>query len=77
MEGIRVTGQVTADHQLVARVPSSVPPGEVTILVLPSAEEGITEGEWMAAVAREWEEELADARQDIYTLADGEPLDES
>lgn len=31
--------------------------------------------DWTAAVAREWADELADARQDIYTLADGDPVD--
>jgi hypothetical protein len=32
---------------------------------------------WMAFVAREWHEELSDARQDIYSLADGVPIDGS
>ena len=27
-------------------------------------------------VARQWEDELSDPRQDIYTLADGEPVNE-
>jgi hypothetical protein len=31
----------------------------------------------MAGVAREWADELSDPAQDIYTSADGEPLDES
>jgi hypothetical protein len=30
---------------------------------------------WMELIAREWEEDLADERQDIYTLDDGEPID--
>jgi predicted NodU family carbamoyl transferase len=29
---------------------------------------------WGAAIAEEWHKELSDVRQDIYTLADGEPL---
>ncbi len=30
---------------------------------------------WAAFVAHEWHEELADPREDIYTLEDGEPID--
>lgn len=30
---------------------------------------------WMRRVAPEWSDELADARQDIYTLQDGQPVD--
>lgn len=32
---------------------------------------------WTEGIAREWHDELADPREDIYTLADGEPVDES
>jgi hypothetical protein len=32
---------------------------------------------WMRGVAAEWLDELADARQDIYTLQDGRPVDAS
>jgi hypothetical protein len=35
------------------------------------------ESRWASGVAREWAEDLADPRQDIYTLADGEPVDEA
>ena len=31
-------------------------------------------GFWEWGVAREWAAELADEREDIYTLADGEPV---
>lgn len=34
-----------------------------------------TELIWMQAIAEEWQEELADPREDIYTLEDGEPID--
>ena len=30
---------------------------------------------WAAFIAREWQEELADPREDIYTLEDGEPIE--
>jgi hypothetical protein len=32
--------------------------------------------QWSSGIAREWAEDLADPRQDIYTLDDGEPVDE-
>ena len=35
-----------------------------------------TEDEWLHFSARGLAAELADPREDIYTLADGEPLDE-
>ena len=32
---------------------------------------------WAKGISKEWAEELADSSQDIYTLADGEPVDET
>lgn len=32
---------------------------------------------WMAGVAREWADDLADPRQDIYTVDDGNPVRET
>jgi hypothetical protein len=32
---------------------------------------------WLEGVAREWHDDLADSRQDIYELADGKPADEA
>jgi hypothetical protein len=44
-------------------------------LVLP--EEADDEADtWAAGIAREWADELGDPDQDIYTLADGEPVRE-
>ena len=37
--------------------------------------EGELEAVWMRAIAHEWREDLADPREDIYTLEDGEPID--
>jgi hypothetical protein len=31
---------------------------------------------WTEGVAREWEAELSDPREDIYTMEDGEPVDD-
>ena len=32
---------------------------------------------WAAEIAEQWADELSDVRQEIYTLADGEPVRES
>jgi hypothetical protein len=79
MQSIKVIGEVNAQHRLVADVPESIPPGEVEVLlVVPSPPPGEDDAgrEWSAGVAREWKDDLADPRQDIYTLADGVPVDE-
>jgi len=72
METIRLIAQVDAQHQLLAEVPASVPPGPVTVILIPSHQEEDDAGIWMAGIAREWAAELNDPREDIYTLADGE-----
>ncbi len=73
MNPITVTGQVNDKHLLSAQVPNSVPPGPVTIVVLPTKSEDDAGQSWMVGVAHQWTNELTDKRQDIYTLEDGEP----
>jgi len=77
MQTIKLTGQVDEKHQLTAEVPESVPAGPVTLLIVPASQEDDAGATWMAGVAREWADDLNDERQDIYTLADGEPVCES
>jgi hypothetical protein len=76
MQTIKLMGHVDEHHRLSADAPALVPPGPVEIVVLlsPRPEEADAGAAWMAGVAREWAEDLGDARQDIYTLADGEPV---
>jgi hypothetical protein len=76
MSTIRLLGRVDEHHRLSADVPSSVAAGlvEVTIVV-PSAEEDDAGPAWADGVASEWAAGLADPREDIYTIADGEPVD--
>ncbi len=73
---LKVVGQVDDSHRLSADLPDSIRPGQVEIMVIVPAD---TEDEvaWMRGVAREWRDELSDSREDIYTLADGEPVDGS
>lgn len=78
MQTLKVLGQVDDLHRLSATVPESIGPGPVEILVIvPTLNEEDDHLAWFRGVAHEWEEELSDTRQDLYTLADGEPIDGS
>jgi hypothetical protein len=79
MKAIEIVGDVDRQRHLSAEVPESLPPGPVRVLVLPPETRAADPAadNWMRAVATEWAEELADPRQDWYTLEDGQPLDGS
>lgn len=77
MNNVKVLGRVDENHQLTAEVPDSVPAGPVAILIVPASQEDDAGDAWMEGVARQWADDLKDPRQDIYTLADGEPIRES
>lgn len=75
---IPIRGHIDADHRLSAEVPDSIPPGPVTIWVEPLPQHEDDAGaEWQRGIAREWQAELADTREDIYSLTDGSPVDAS
>lgn len=71
----KITGHVNEQHVLSAQVPDSIPPGPVTIVIIPQAPPEDAPEAWAAGIAHEWADELSDTRQDIYTLDDGEPMD--
>ncbi len=75
MDTIRVDGFVDDNHQLSANVPGSVPPGPVTIWIASNSAEDDAGPAWSYGISHEWAEDLSDPRQDIYTIADGEPVD--
>ena len=50
MNAVKVTGHVDANHQLSAKVPATVPPGLVTVLIVPMPEEDEAGDAWMAGV---------------------------
>ncbi|MGH8175363.1 MAG: hypothetical protein ACREV5_03760 [Steroidobacter sp.] len=79
MKTIDVIGHVDENHRLSARVPDEVAPGPVRLALVLSEDDVEDEagGAWSAAIAREWASELADPRQDIYTMDDGEPADDA
>ncbi len=40
-------------------------------------DDDVTHEEWMAMIARSWADDLNDPRQDVYTLEEGAPEDET
>jgi hypothetical protein len=77
MRAIEIFGDVDRQRHLSAEVPESLPPGPVRVLVPPPETRASDPAAdpWTCAVANEWAEELADTRQDLYTMEDGQPLD--
>jgi hypothetical protein len=83
MKPVEVIGHVDEMHHLSAEVPASVAPGKVKVLVLIPDDSDfewplpdVTEDEWRQFVANGLRTELEDPREDIYSLEDGEPVDE-
>ncbi len=74
MKAVELIGEVDDKHQLQARVPETLPPGPVRIIVL-IPEEDEAGAAWTQGIAREWAAELSDPREDLYTLEDGTPID--
>jgi hypothetical protein len=73
MKAIELVGDIDDQHHLHAQVPEGLPCGPVRLIVLlPDEDEaGIA---WAHGFGKEWSDELADPRQDVYTLNDGQPL---
>lgn len=72
MKAIELFGDIDEQHRLQARVPADLPAGPVRLIVLLPDEDSRSIA-WAQGVAKEWAGELADPRQDIYTLDDGHP----
>ena len=76
MKTLKITGQVDQNGQLRASVPPEVTAGAIElVLLLPEEDDDEFSETWMKFVCKEWAAELADPREDIYTLEDGEPID--
>lgn len=73
MHAIELIGDVDEQHQLRAQVPKDVPAGQVRVIVFLAGEDEAGEL-WASGVVSEWSAELSDAREDIYTLEDGQPV---
>ena len=74
MKAVELVGEVDDKHQLQARVPETLAPGPVRIILL-IPEEDEAGAAWTQGITREWAAELSDPREDIYTLEDGTPID--
>lgn len=73
MNAIELIGDIDDDHRLHAEVPKEVPAGPVRLIVLLPGEDEAG-GMWARGIAADWSAELQDAREDIYTLNDGQPV---
>ena len=75
MKAFEFVAEVDQQHYLHIVLPESTMPGPVRVIVLvPESEEDEAGTLWMRGIAHEWAAELADEREDIYTLEDGEPV---
>ena len=74
MKAVELIADVDEHHRLTATVPSDLYPGRVRVIVIVPEEDEAGEA-WEPGVAHEWAAELADTREDIYTLDDGVPED--
>jgi hypothetical protein len=76
MRALEFVAGVDEQRRLQVTLPEILLPPTVRVIVLvpePGEEDaGIA---WAQGIAREWAAELADPREDIYTLEDGEPAD--
>ena len=73
MNPVRIRGRIDEKRRLSADVPDMFGPGPVTIWIVPAEEDDAGDA-WASGAAEQWADELGDVRQDIYTLADGEPV---
>ena len=76
MRAIGIVGRIDPDHQIRAEAPRDLPPGCVPLTIV-RPDEDESGAFWPWDVSRAWSDDLGDARQDIYPLADGQPVDAS
>ncbi len=76
MRAMSIVGEIDDDHNIRAEAPRDLPPGRVQLIVV-RPDEDEAGAFWPWDVAQAWRDELADTQQDIYTLADGQPVDAS
>ncbi|MEQ1912720.1 MAG: hypothetical protein ABMA15_28150 [Vicinamibacterales bacterium] len=72
MKTIELIGEIDEQHHLHVQVPEELPAGQIRLILLPGEDEA--GGVWAQGIAEEWSAELQDAREDIYTLDDGQPV---
>ena len=76
MRAIPVVGEIGEDHKIRAEAPVDLLPGRIQLMVVrPDEDEAGAFGPW--DVSQAWSDDLGDARQDLYSPADGQPIDAS
>ena len=76
MKALEFVAEVDEQRRLHLAVPEIPAQARVRVIVLvPEPGEDDAGLVWAQGIAREWSAELADPREDIYTLEDGEPAD--
>jgi len=76
VRAFELEAEVDEERRLSAVLPGNATPGRVRVIVLvPEADDATADETWMRLVAHEWAQEIADEREDIYTVSDGEPVD--
>ena len=73
MKAFEITAQVDQNRLLQIEVPEGISPGKVRLIVLVPEEDDAGEA-WMNGISREWNAELSNEDEDIYTLEDGDPI---
>lgn len=76
MKAIELIGDIDEQHRLHAQVPIEIPVGQVRLIVILPGEDAAG-ALWANGVAAEWSAELSDPREDVYTLNDGQPVNEA
>ena len=76
MRVIGIVGEIDEDHNIRAEALRDLAPGPVQLIVV-RPDEDETGTFWPWDVSHAWSDELGDWRQDLYTLADGQPVDAS
>ena len=74
MSKIELVGTVDDQHRLSLVVPEQVKAGPVKV-ILEIADDD--EDDWRQGVAQIWARDWSDPREDIYTLEDGEPINDA
>lgn len=73
MKALEFLVDVDEQQKLDIPLPKEWSQRQVHVILLAHEAEDAGEELWMRGLAREWAAELADEREDIYTLEDGEP----
>ena len=73
MKAFELVGDIDAQHRLRAQVPEEMRVGPVRVIVFLPDEDDAGSA-WTHGIASELASELADSREDIYTLDDGQPV---